>query len=617
MQSKQWIAGGSSIPPAQKPPPQRSAQELARELRQAEDLVQGNPAKIAKHLRSLIHDPLRAVTREFNSSQDITERQRLHQHRLGLVMCHIRAEAALLLGGIPEAVRSQREAKIDAPLKGVEEKLATERSNWKGDQAGFNRHFASLITHRDALALMAKQADKKLQTKEPALYQAGLKASTVARRTWETLRTASSALFTLRNSGRAAAGIAAGGLASVIAMTAPGFLSKAFSEKASPQEDALVTAISAQPEARFAPHREVTGLIISSPSPEPDKKLKPPARQTAKAELMPEPKSEAVPSRKPKPVVSAERELQQAPAKPHIERAQTADLRMTLSASIAEWATSNTDKRYRMGSNNSRFMDCSQFIMGGLRAARDKIEGLHNVRLDINGLQTISAQITKVMANAGGYLSGTNITHSKIEPGMIIGVDSGSRGWDVNRWKGIDHIAITYREPSTGDLYVAESTSEKDPVAKKTGVRTMPFSAWLNQASKRGYRMIVTDVLSLAKDRGSGEKVVARLSNPAPEKDRSEGSYRYAVYHTPAHDTAAHTATATPAARHRRIETTFNGYSAVSVSWTETSVREPSREVSQQAHSGISQSEREQALTWSREQIQQEGATSSQPQPQM
>ena len=118
MQSKQGIAVGASIPPAQKPPPGRSDKELAREVQLAESLADGNPAKIAKNISKLIHDPLRLAAKDFAASKDLAERARLHQHRLSLVTCLIRADAAVLLNGPAEALKADRAAKIEAPRKG-------------------------------------------------------------------------------------------------------------------------------------------------------------------------------------------------------------------------------------------------------------------------------------------------------------------------------------------------------------------------------------------------------------------------------------------------------------------------------------------------------------------
>lgn len=208
MQSKQSIAGGSSIPPAQKPPPKRSDKELARELRLAEDLAQGNPAKVTKKLYDLIHSPLRAVARDFAASRDVAERERLHQHRLALVTCLIRAEANVLLSGPAETLIKDREAKIDAPLRGIEEKLRADRMLWKGDDASFAAKNAALIAHRDTMTAFARQADVKLQpapapapakaatkaatlakpASDPRFYEAGKKAGLFASRLWNSVR---------------------------------------------------------------------------------------------------------------------------------------------------------------------------------------------------------------------------------------------------------------------------------------------------------------------------------------------------------------------------------------------------------------------------------------------
>ncbi len=597
MQSKQGIAVGASIPPAQKPPPGRSDKELAREVQLAESLADGNPAKIAKNISKLIHDPLRLAAKDFAASKDLAERARLHQHRLSLVTCLIRADAAVLLNGPAEALKADRAAKIDAPLQGIKEKLQAERSAWKGDEAGFSAKFATFIAHRNALVSYAEQADQKLQPKPPAsslsdrLGSFGKKAGSLFGNIWGGTRDAVANLVTSNRvasvgkglAGSAAAVALAAGLSSSVNLTG------SFNETVAKEPVALSPIVAVN--IGRTPVKPVT---VARQAPAPDDEVEAPRQRRTEIAALTQKQAEPDSSRK-KAASVAQPDAPVAHTRARASSPHERELRTTLSASIAEWATSNLGKKYRWGSNNSRFVDCSQFLMGGLRAVRAQFESMHGVNLEIQGLNAIASQITKVMATTGGYLSGSHVTQSKMAPGMIIGVDSGPRGWDKDRWKGIDHIAITYSDPATGTLYVTESTSEKDPTAKKTGVRTMPLEEWMTNAQRRGYKLFAADILSLAQSNGAA--IVAKLSNPVEKEKpaRAESSYKYATYSVPA---SGREPTSPGVIRAAYRTEAFN----TAATSAPVLAQESRVEVPASAHAGIGDAEREQARIWMREQ---------------
>lgn len=71
--------------------------------------------------------------------------------------------------------------------------------------------------------------------------------------------------------------------------------------------------------------------------------------------------------------------------------------------------------------------------------------------------------------------------------GMVIGIDTGPKKWDKGRTTGIDHVAITYRDPTTGKLMVSESSGSK-------GVHSQTWESWAGYYKKKGAKFFGGDI---------------------------------------------------------------------------------------------------------------------------
>ena len=100
-------------------------------------------------------------------------------------------------------------------------------------------------------------------------------------------------------------------------------------------------------------------------------------------------------------------------------------------------------------------------------------------------------QISRVSEATNFMLRGDQVNLSNMKAGMIIGIDSGERGWDAGRTHGINHIGIVYADTETGKLTFAESKGGK-------GVTTTDLSTWLERAHQKGYDLFAADVVKLA-----------------------------------------------------------------------------------------------------------------------
>ena len=158
---------------------------------------------------------------------------------MSLITCMIRADANLLLSGSVDALKAARETKIDAPLRGVEEKLKAERNSWKGDEASFAAKHAMLINHRDTLSLYADRANEKLQPKpvvppeDSAFSVFAKKAGTAAGGLWSKLQTSAAKLTSPSKFDYAVMGVAATTLVGALNFSAiDDFLTKSFNRMA-------------------------------------------------------------------------------------------------------------------------------------------------------------------------------------------------------------------------------------------------------------------------------------------------------------------------------------------------------------------------------------------------
>ena len=130
---------------------------------------------------------------------------------------------------------------------------------------------------------------------------------------------------------------------------------------------------------------------------------------------------------------------------------------------VAEGAE-NRNIGYRMGGKaNSRgqittSIDCSGFVDAAV----------HNT--NIAGAMTTNSegQIAALERMGVNILTGSQVNAQTIGAGFVIGIDTGNRGWDAGRARGIDHVLITYQDTETGRLMIADSNG-------RNGVTTRSF----------------------------------------------------------------------------------------------------------------------------------------------
>lgn len=161
---------------------------------------------------------------------------------------------------------------------------------------------------------------------------------------------------------------------------------------------------------------------------------------------------------------------------------------------------------YRMGSKNSQRgeIDCSGWVaevnrslMNNVNAAMgEQIYSGEARKVLERGANGGAAGLIQFVSQATGELLGNaDLSPDKIKAGMMIGLDTGDRGWERGRFKGIDHIAQTYVDPQTGKMMVTESTSRTANGGR--GVQSIPYEEFYAKWSNRA-KLYGTDVTKLA-----------------------------------------------------------------------------------------------------------------------
>lgn len=100
--------------------------------------------------------------------------------------------------------------------------------------------------------------------------------------------------------------------------------------------------------------------------------------------------------------------------------------------------------------------------------------------------------VYKAEKNSGLMLEGRDVAKETLREGMIIGEDNGKKGWDKNRYKGIDHIVMVLRDPDSGELMVSQSRSGE-------GIEMLPLDDYLAHKRRGGVRLYASDPLSEAR----------------------------------------------------------------------------------------------------------------------
>jgi hypothetical protein len=91
-----------------------------------------------------------------------------------------------------------------------------------------------------------------------------------------------------------------------------------------------------------------------------------------------------------------------------------------------------------------------------------------------------------------GMLRGGDVKMENLREGMVIGLDTGDRGWDRGRTLGVDHVGIVYRDTETGVMKFAQSSSSGD------GVNIQDLDKWLESNTAQRSQLYAVDPVALA-----------------------------------------------------------------------------------------------------------------------
>lgn len=182
-----------------------------------------------------------------------------------------------------------------------------------------------------------------------------------------------------------------------------------------------------------------------------------------------------------------------------------------INLSIGDHAAANAGTPYEYGGKDiNRKVDCSGLVTSvGAKMMDDANRAAGREVFDAaakKALTGASADIIENVSKATGYLR-ENPTIGELRGGMLIGLNASSRSGGRG-FKGIDHIAVIYRDPMTSQLKVYESNG-------KQGVVIADASEYLERYRKKGAPTYLVDPLLMAKGRETKNPLYAR---PKPQK---------------------------------------------------------------------------------------------------
>lgn len=174
----------------------------------------------------------------------------------------------------------------------------------------------------------------------------------------------------------------------------------------------------------------------------------------------------------------------------------------TMIAEATEDAKSRNVK-YQMGGKDSATgaIDCSGWVqelsnqlMAGMNAAMGEEVFSAEARRAFNkgARDEGAAGIVRAVSEQTGQLyTNEQLAPELAKEGMVIGLDTGHKGWEAGRFKDIDHVVQTYRDPATGELMVSESRGGK-------GVMSSRYADWYAQQQARGTKLYGADLTAMA-----------------------------------------------------------------------------------------------------------------------
>lgn len=163
----------------------------------------------------------------------------------------------------------------------------------------------------------------------------------------------------------------------------------------------------------------------------------------------------------------------------------------------------NRGVKYNMGSKHSSSgqIDCSGWVqemtnqtMAEMNAAMGEEVFSAEARRAFNrgANQEGAAGIIRAVSEQTGQLyTNEQLAPEMAKEGMVIGLDTGRHGWEAGRFKDIDHVVQTYRDPTTGELMVSESRGGK-------GVMSSRYADWYAEQQRRGTKLYGAEITAMA-----------------------------------------------------------------------------------------------------------------------
>lgn len=186
--------------------------------------------------------------------------------------------------------------------------------------------------------------------------------------------------------------------------------------------------------------------------------------------------------------------VQNSPQDQAVQSAASASIQGSTQAAI------DRGVRYSFGSKRSKSggIDCSGWVteinrnlMTSVNAAMGQdVYSAEARQVLTKGANGGAAGIIQAVSGATGeLLHNADLSPDKIREGMMIGMDTGNKGWDAGRYNGIDHIVQTYKDELTGKMMVSESRGGK-------GVMNTDYEEWYKKNSR--HSLYGADVTKLA-----------------------------------------------------------------------------------------------------------------------
>lgn len=187
--------------------------------------------------------------------------------------------------------------------------------------------------------------------------------------------------------------------------------------------------------------------------------------------------------------------------------------------------------RYGFGDKSGvSAIDCSGLVQRSLEnafaIAEDGItvsgdDGAVTISFDRSDANLLKTHSDGQIANIGresGVLRGADVSAENLREGMVVGLDTGDKGWDRGRTFGVDHVGIVYRDTETGVMKFAQSSSSGG------GVNIQDLDDWLASNTAKRSQLFAVDPVQLGETSYEAAPTVVAENNAEAETPAAEAS---------------------------------------------------------------------------------------------